>query len=72
MNVAGAICAALVPGFYLLVWSFFDRERLVKCLLLKIREPRYRSYFYSLPLTPFSAWFCVMSLLLILALWIWA
>src|SRR5437016_3755481 len=46
-------------------------ERLVKCLLLKVRGPRCYSCFYQFPLTPFSAWCCVVWVLLPLALWLW-
>jgi hypothetical protein len=71
MPLAGAIVGVVVPVYYLLVWSLSDPQRLAKCLLLKVREPGCHSSFYQLPLTPFSAWFWVLWLLLPFALWIW-
>ena len=67
MTKDGAIAGAIIPLWYFVWWTIKDRKRVVKCLTFQLKESSRYSFFYTLPLTPFTLWFCII--VLVMSLW---
>ena len=64
VNIAGGI----IPLYYIAWWTIRDHKRVIKCLTFQVKdESHHSSYFYALPLTPFTLWF--LLIILVMSLW---